>query len=392
MTIADVLRDTPIIDVDSHVTEPPDLWTSRMSARWGDLVPHTVWDAQLGEDRWFVGDIKLPGVGVPSAAGWRDFPPDHPPTIADCDPGSYDSKARLRRLDEYGVHAQLIYPNILGFFAGAFLATKEPAFMLESVQAYNDFLTEFCAADPNRLVPLMVLPFWDIEESVREMRRCQANGHKGIVFSPDFERIGFPALPDPHWNPVLDAAQANDLSINFHIGFASMASGDFEAIMPEKETFDRARYAGEVSLYCLGNARAITTVIVSGLCERFPRLKFVSVESGFGYIPFLMESLDWQWHNNGAAKDHPGRALPSEVFRRQIYGTFWFERHTLAAIEPWADNIMFETDYPHPTSLSPGPASSADLPATMVARNFAGLSDDVARKLLHDTAAHVYNL
>src|SRR5207247_635449 len=122
-----------------------------------------------------------------------------------------------------------------------------------------------------------------------------------------------------YWDPILDAAQSNDLSLNFHIGFASLQEGDFEAVVPEKEGFDRAKYASDVSLFCLGNARAIATSITSGLCIRFPRLKIVSVESGFGYIPFLLESLDWQWHNGGAAKDHPDRPLPSEIFRRQIY-------------------------------------------------------------------------
>jgi len=84
--------------------------------------------------------------------------------------------------------------------------------------------------------------------------------------------------------------------------------------------------------------------------------------------------------------------LPSEYFRRQCYGTFWFERKTLPLLETYPDNFMFETDYPHPTSMSPGPASPAERPADHIRSAFARVPDDVARKALHDNAAAVYHL
>ena len=64
---------------------------------------------------------------------------------------------------------------------------------------------------------------------------------------------------------------------------------------------------------------------MSGICERFPGLNFVSVESGFGYVPYLLQALDWQWLNNGAQAAFPDRMMPSEYFMRQVYATFWFE-------------------------------------------------------------------
>ena len=140
----------------------------------------------------------------------------------------------------------------------------------------------------------------------------------------------------------------------------------------------------------LGNAEPIAAIITSGLCDRFPELNFVSVESGFGYLPYLLESLDWHWVGQG------GRGalelLPSEYFRRQCYGTFWFETTTLPLLELLADNVMFETDYPHPTSLCPGPASQALRPADHIAKHFASLPDDVVQKVLHDNAARLYRI
>ena len=114
-----------------------------------------------------------------------------------------------------------------------------------------------------------------------------------------------------------------------------------------------------------------------GVCQRFPDLKFVSVESGVGWIPFLLEAMDWNFHNSGVRKEHPEfDLLPSEYFARQIYSCFWFERASArAAIEMLgADHVLFETDFPHPTGMTPGPASAAVAPREHLKRALAGLA------------------
>jgi predicted TIM-barrel fold metal-dependent hydrolase len=133
----------------------------------------------------------------------------------------------------------------------------------------------------------------------------------------------------------------------------------------------------------MGNVVCITNLIYSGLLDRFPRLNFVSVESGVGWIPFLLESLDYQYDENGV----DDLALrPSEYFRRQIYGSYWFESDLGPAIEKLGpDNLMFETDFPHATCLYPGVREH-------VRASMEGLASDVQRKLLYETAARVYQL
>jgi predicted TIM-barrel fold metal-dependent hydrolase len=90
---------------------------------------------------------------------------------------------------------------------------------------------------------------------------------------------------------------------------------------------------------------------------------------------------------------HLRRRLPPLPFRRQIYGCFWFEEASArVAIEDYGDNILYETDFPHPTSMSPGPASPAEHPADYVERAWAGLPEPTLRAILHDNAARVYHL
>src|SRR3546814_18592611 len=111
------------------------------------------------------------------------------------------------------------------------------------------------------------------------------------------------------------------------------------------------------------NAAAIAEVAVSGLSHRFPELNIVSVESGFGWLPYWMELLDWEWLNAGAARENPEMELPSYYINRQVHGTFWFETQTMQSmLHLMPDNVMFETDYPHPPRLSPGPDPAAENP------------------------------
>jgi predicted TIM-barrel fold metal-dependent hydrolase len=180
--------------------------------------------------------------------------------------------------------------------------------------------------------------------------------------------------------------------VNFHI-----ASGDLSLLTNtgHPSVGERALYASVGVSFFLSNARTIANLICGGICHRFPDLSFVSVESGVGWIPFALDALDWQWKNCGVAQEHPDYdLLPSEYFARQIYGCFWFEEEgALYALDRLGPgNVLYETDFPHPTSMSPGPASAAVAPNIYLENNFAGLDDAVLSKVLHDNAARLYKL
>jgi len=386
-----------IVDIDSHVVEPADLWTSRLPDRFADVAPRVDWhDARGGRWRWRVGDRFISDVGFYAYDGWPDYPPACPPTLEQANPGTYDAAARLRRLDELGVWAQVLYPNLIGFNTYAFMIAGLDL-ALDCVRAYNDFLAEWAETDARRLVPIAMLPFWDVEASVRELERARQLGHKGFLFANQFERLGLPAMADSHWDRLLATAQDLGMSANFHVGFSSnnaqdkLGQDELDAHM-DNLLRQSASYVKTSSLAFLSNIDCVLELITSGMCERFPRLPFVCVESGFGYLPFLLDMADWQWKNNGAARDYPDRLLPSEYFRRQIYGSFWFETSSLPLLEQYEDNVLFETDYPHPTSLTPGPCSVALPPREHVLQNFTGVPDRVIRKVVHDNAARLYHL
>lgn len=384
--------DYRVIDADTHITEPPDLWTSRVSVqKWGDAVPHVVSDPATGMDVWVTGSSVLQGVAVAAQAGFEQFPPNSPRTLAEAKPETWQLGPRIERMDAAGVHSQILYPNVVGFGTGRFSAMNDSALMLACIQAYNDFLAEWSAGAPGRQVPMMALPFWDLELSLAEMRRAAELGHKGIVFSSRPDTWGQPWLPDPYWNPLFGQAQEMGLPINFHIGSGPIDLNAYEG------AGRHANFARLAVLLFMGNAQAITDVIYGGICHRFPKLNFVSVESGVSWLPFLLQALDWQWMNFGIHREHPEYdLLPSEYFRRQIFGCFWFEQGEPleAAVRALgADHVLYETDFPHPTCMSPGSATYATEPREYIEQHLmTRFSEGDLKLMLHDNAARIYHL
>ena len=139
----------------------------------------------------------------------------------------------------------------------------------------------------------------------------------------------------------------------------------------------------------LRNGIQMNDLIMSGVLARYPKIKFISVESGIGWIPFVLEALDYQFRGNDVAEEHPEfDLLPSEYFARNVYACYWFEQTAPRRLidKVGVDNILFETDFPHPTSL---------YGEEVHARIKGGLSDceeSVRRKILWENGQKLYKV
>ena len=128
---------------------------------------------------------------------------------------------------------------------------------------------------------------------------------------------------------------------------------------------------------------------MSGVLARFPKIQFVSVESGIGWVPFALEALDYQFLGNRVAEERPDlEMLPSEYFARNVFACYWFEQTAprRLIVKVGFDNILFETDFPHPTSLYGEEVHD---------RIRTGLDDcepEVRRKILWENAQNLYKV
>ncbi len=375
-----------IIDADSHITEPADVWTSRVPAKYRDDVPHVVRDGKA--ENWVLQGERLTPVGVTAPAGWPTFPPDYPPTYQDCHPGAYDAKARLDYMDEAGIWAQVLYPNVGGFGSQNFLKLDDDDLKLLCVSAYNDFLLEWSSADTRRLLPVVATPFWDIDATVKEVERCIEAGARGILFTGEPQRYGLPVMGARHWDPLWDLARSARLPIHFHIGNAGSTLEEASPQRYAEHGVAAAQSYTAVSLF-MKNGVQCSDLITSGVLNRYPDLKFVSVESGIGWLPFMLEATDYSWL--GAFR--PGRertaedTLPSELFRQSVFVTYWFESvapQNFLDVIP-IDNVLFETDFPHTTCLF------GNIPET-IESGLGHVDAEVRDKILWKNAAQLYGI
>jgi uncharacterized protein len=380
--------DLRVIDVDTHITEPHDLWTSRATTAMRERVPRVV-DVD-GVATWTVDGSTMRRASASSVVH-RDGSRCRGTafiewTFEDAHLAAYDVPTRLDVMDEMGIWAQVVYPNVAGFGGQRFASIDDPILKSLCASLYNDAMVEMQEESSARIFPMALLPWWDVDASVAEAERASSAGLRGVNMTSDPQQGGAPDLNSRAWDPLWELCADQGLPVNFHIGASEMSASWF-GTSPWPSVGDEQKLAIGSSMMYLTNARVLSNLIISGVLERHPRLKFVSVESGIGWIPFMLEALEHQLGETAPGALDYLTLSPLEYFRRQLYACFWFEKsdiaHTIDLLG--ADNVLFETDFPHPTCLYPNSLAAME-------ERLAPLSADARRKVLQDNAASLYRI
>jgi predicted TIM-barrel fold metal-dependent hydrolase len=387
-----------VIDSDTHFSEPWDLWTQfDPPAAWRDDVPQVHPDPSTGKPMWFLGGeptMQAGGGAIISRDGTKERFWDADimggKTHDGIHRGAWEVEPRLELMDEQGVHAHIVYPNAIGFGAGKVLRLEDRKLAKWIVQTYNDYMADWQARSGDRLLPQAMLPFWDIDETVAELHRIK-NELKmvGITMSGEPFAGGLPDLADPHWDPMYEACISLGIPINIHIGSGDGGVGMdhyFQRVWPTQDQY-RRYVLGCVQME-LANSNFLSNLTTSDLLVRWPELRFVSVESGIGWIPYVLERADYQLQEAiPEGSDLADRPSAMELFRQSVYATFWFEKsapqHLLEDVG--VDNVMFETDFPHPTCLYPNPVDFA-------LEQLKEYPDEVIRKVMGGNAIKLYGI
>jgi predicted TIM-barrel fold metal-dependent hydrolase len=380
----EMLAGIKIIDVDTHISESPDLWTSRAPAALRDRVPRMV--EKDGKRRWVIEEDTPLSAGGANSAIMKDgskvrgfeFVNN---TLSDVHEASHNVHSRVKYMDDQGIYAQIAYPNVLGF-GGQKAQIVEEGLRVASTQIFNDAMAEMQVDSGNRIFPMALLPWWDVKKAAAEAERCSKMGLRGVNINSDPHLHDLPPLGDAYWNPLWDVCEANGLPVNFHIGASdSSTSWFYNASWPNSSMNQMLALSG-VMLF-VDNLRVMGNILMSRFLEKRPNLKFVSVESGAGWVPYLLEALEYMSKESGVTYDIP----PTEIFRRQIFAcTFFEQKNFLDTLrQVGADNIMFESDFPHPACLYPDAFNYLE-------DAIAGMTAEERRKVFSENAAKLYNI
>jgi predicted TIM-barrel fold metal-dependent hydrolase len=402
-----------IVDCDSHFTEPADLWLSRAPEAWKDRVP--VQRTEDGHTSWYLDDEVFAGVGGNTIKTGREKTQGLHTVqpFSSVDQSAWAVKERLEIMDEMGVYAQVLYPNAMGATSNHLFAIPDVAQRTACLKMYNDFYVDVQFESHGRLFPQPILPVWDMDFTIKEMTRLLDKGMRGFTISDKPELLGLPELPEPYFAPMWDLFNESGAVVNFHIGSGARKEDRERAtsrVQPRSGTvvpqaapagsanqldscwryFGPQRYMATFgALLYASNMRIIANLCMSDLFDRYPKLKVVSAESGIGWVPFILEALEYQVDEMITRPEETSFAQrrPREYFRDHIYVMFWFETSAPAKLleDIGVNNVLVETDIPHPTCLYPNSANR-------LAQRLAGIDPHTVRRVLQDNAAELYNV
>jgi predicted TIM-barrel fold metal-dependent hydrolase len=361
-----------VVDADGHVLEPISAWAGLPN----DQRPRIERDA-AGFEHVIVGDqeilaVSLGLLGTPGARmGGQPMKP-----WEEAQPGGFDPVARLADMDVEGIDAAVLYPT-LGLYAWGL---EDSGAAIAVARAYNDWLAGYCRASPSRLFGVAMLPMQDPVAAAGELRRA----HRDLGFRAAFLR------PNPcqgrsishhSYEVVWDTAEELAITIGIHEGSSVTLA-----------TLGNDRPFNPLILHAVSHPfeqmLACAQLMVFGVMERHPGLRFVFLESNGGWAPFWMQRLDEQVRGFGEYCPDM-RLRPSEYFARQCWVSFEIDEVTLPALTPivGAERVVWGSDYPHHDATFPGATKALrdtiePLPAEVQARILGSNAIDLYRLVL----------
>jgi predicted TIM-barrel fold metal-dependent hydrolase len=376
--------DYRIVSADDHIDLqwlPKDLWQNRVPARWRERCPKVVDTPQgpywfCGGDRW---DAWGGRKGAAGAMGGRRLALERGGVL---EPGVLrptTTTLRLADMDRDGVDATVMYGPIVP------LLIEDPELRRVCYRAYNDWLSEFCATAPARLIGVGLIPIDDAKSAAEEVRYLRRIGLRTCMLLA--ARVETP-LWDEAWEPLWQAGAETGIPIGFHLGggLRTVAFSGPKAANP-------GNMGVRVSASPLQMDEALAAVIFSGALERYPSLKIVLAETGIGWLPYMLERMDDTYRKFLDAPDfwrsNRGLALamaPSAYFHRQIWATFQTDHAGLRLLDVLGeDRVMWASDYPHADSTWPESQKAIE-------DNFKNVSAGARRRVLCDNARQLYGL
>ncbi|UNO42798.1 amidohydrolase family protein [Streptomyces sp. MST-110588] len=338
--------------------------------------------------------------------------------LADTADRNWNSRRRLAELEADGIVAEVIFPNTVPpFFPSASLLAPAPSraeFELRwaGLRAHNRWLADFCADAPGRRAGVAQILLNDVGEAVREVRRTKEAGLTGGVLLPGTPPgSGLPELHSRVYDPLWAVCADLGIPVNHHGGSASPPLGE--------EPAARAVFMVETTWF---SHRALWHLVFGGAFHRHPDLTLVLTEQGSGWIPGVLEMLDYYYRRlvahvpeekatgtgtrreatagagtrseatAGTAEAKFGTGLaasmgaaPSEVWRSNCWvGASFMRPHEVPLRHRIGlDKIMWGSDYPHDEGTHPHSREALRIA-------YAGLPEEEVAAMAGGNAARVY--
>ena len=322
------------IDADGHVMEPDEVFEryvpSNISVRWRGVTDVSV--------------NRINIVDRPDADEWVLADEPEADRYASARARRFDNVSTIAMLDHEGFTAAALYPSKFLYLPFANGVAADVAYPL--ARAYNEWLADYCALDPQRLLHVAVLPLLDVDRACREAERARAElGAVAVMVRPN--PVNGRLLGDRYYDPLYEVLTGLDLAVTVHEGMSvrvpQMGRDRFHRF------FDR-----HMCCHPMEQMSACLSLIAHGALERHPALRVAFLESGSGWAPYWLHRMDE--HADNVPGDVTELSMkPSDYFRRQCFISTEADDACLPYTTDFApDSVVFASDYPHPDAGFPG--------------------------------------
>ncbi len=371
------MDDMVLISVDDHITEPGTVFDKHLTGDDYASAPK-LRTTEKGTNFWEYQGKKIPSTGLNAVVGRpKDEYGMEPTALSQLRTGCYDANERVSDMNINGIAASLNFASFPGFDGGLFTLAPDKDQALVHLRAYNDWhVDEWCGSNPGRFIPCGLLPTWDMDATVAELKRLKAKGCNAVSINENPTARGLPSIHNARWEPLWKTATDLDIVLCLHIG------GGNPAPHASMETPVEAWITTMPMSIAVGAADWLTLEALN----RYPTMKLALSEGGIGWVPYFMERADFSHgqHYAWTHSDYKGMK-PSDVFKRHFLNCFIDDAFGLKNLESIGeDMVSYECDYPHSDSLWPhAPERLWD--------TIKGLNDRQIEKVTHGNAIRWFN-
>lgn len=379
-----------VIDADSHVMEREEIWEKYMEDEYRPKRPRMV-QCHDQCDWFFIVDTSLApppfsfkgrhpfGVGGLGPIGLKDRQEEaEREKLQGALVGGFDPHARIKDMDLEGRDVDVLYPSLL---LGENMNTFKDYKLISAIcRAYNNWLADFCRPYPDRLKAVASVCLYDVDEAVKEVNRCVSRlGFVGVMIAPAY--VGTRDLDNPEFYPFYEECQRLGIPVSLHIALQENP--------PKLERINHRDFALTFALVSIPHLIALGQLIFGGVLDRFPKLRFAFLESGVGWVPYMMERFDSKYKGNWflgeEAKTLP--RMPSEYVKsEQLFFSCDSDEETLPYVVELIgeDRILYASDYPHNDATFPNSVRNI--------LNNHKLSESAKIKILQENPTRLYGL
>jgi len=370
------MEDLIIASIDDHISEPPDMFENHLPEDWKSKAPKLV-TKKDGTDWWTYGDFVLPNVGLNAVIGRpKEEYGMEPQSYEQIRKGSYDIHARIDDMNVNGILSSICFGTLCGFAGDVFSHHGDRKTSLRMIQAYNDWhVDEWAAEYPGRIIPMIIIPYWDMELAVQEVERNVKKGVHALTFPDNPNKRGFASIHDAYWEPLWKVCNDNKVVINCHIGTGSQPP----------HASDLSPMNAHIIAMPISIANAAADWLHLEALKRYPDLKVALSEGSIGWVPYLLERADTIYEDHIWTNVDFGDKTPTEMFREHFLCCFITDKFGLRNYSDVGEDIIaYECDYPHSDCRWPNSAQK-------LWEEIKALPEPVINKITHENVFREYN-